>query len=77
MALAPILARLERHSLERKFALFLEAEPAKKPAESVTAVKFDLPWSNPPNQVSPVKPSQTQSNEKWRFDSKMETAACH
>ena len=67
-ALAPIMAGLERQNLERMFALFVEAEPAKKLAELVTAVKFDLPWSKSAKrshpgqtQSNPVKPSQTKS----------------
>jgi len=43
LALSPIKAELERGSLRRMFGLFYEEEAAKRLADLVIAVKFDLP----------------------------------
>ena len=43
LALSPIHAELERGSLRRMFGLFYEEEAAKRLADLVISVKFDLP----------------------------------
>jgi hypothetical protein len=43
LALSPIKAELERGSLRRMFGLFYEDEAAKRLADLVISVKFDLP----------------------------------
>ena len=43
LALSPIKAELERSSLRRMFGLFYEEEAAKRLADLVISVKFDLP----------------------------------
>ena len=45
LALSPIKAELERGSLRRMFGLFYEDDAAKRLADLVIAVKFDLPRS--------------------------------
>jgi hypothetical protein len=43
LALSPIKAELERSSLRRMFGLFYEDDAAKRLADLVISVKFDLP----------------------------------
>jgi hypothetical protein len=65
MALSPISAMLERNSWERMFGLYFESEAAQRLAQFVVDVKFDQPWRKTMGgKGGPVKPSQTQSNQK-------------
>jgi len=56
IAMAPILARMERNNLEDMFTGFVDDQAAKRLAEFVTAIKFDLPL---PKKPRPEPPGQT------------------
>ncbi len=62
MAMAPILARMEQNNLERLFGNYVDEAAARRLAEFVTAIKFNLPLPKTPR---PEPPGQTsRSNPK-------------
>jgi hypothetical protein len=68
IVLSPISAWLDRQSWERMFGLYVEKEQAKKLAEFVIAVKYDLPARK---SAKADQPGQTQSKpvkSKMRLD---------
>ncbi|MGA2540243.1 MAG: hypothetical protein ABSG78_01640 [Verrucomicrobiota bacterium] len=56
LAMSPILARMEQNSMENMFAGFVDDQAAKRLAEFVIAIKFDLPL---PKKPRPQPPGQT------------------